>query len=145
MWSNESQFLLRHLSDRVWICHQFGINNTLCINSSCWSRWCNRVANIFFAHSLSIFAVHVHPSTTTVYLFSDDCFQQDNATHHSQVKSSETSYLNVAMSSRYSQCLMSVHSSTNDYGNSKTIQTCWVTLCYNPLWQKSVISGLLIH
>ncbi len=50
---------------------------------------------------LSIVADHVHPFMTTVYPSSDGYFQQDNA-HVTKLKSSHTSFLNMTMSSLYS-------------------------------------------
>ncbi len=53
---------------------------------------------------LSIVADHVHPFMTTVYPSSDGYFQQDNVT---KLKSSQTSFLNMTMSSLYSNGLHS--------------------------------------
>ncbi len=48
---------------------------------------------------LSIVAEHVHPFMTTVYPSSDGYFQEDNVT---KLKSSQTGFLNITMSSLYS-------------------------------------------
>ncbi len=53
---------------------------------------------------LSIVADHVHPFMTTVYPSSDEYFQQDNVT---KLKSSQTGFLNMSMSSLYSNGLHS--------------------------------------
>ncbi len=53
---------------------------------------------------LSIVADHVHPFMTTVYPSSDVYFQQDNVT---KLKSSQTGFLNMTMSSLYSNGLHS--------------------------------------
>ncbi len=53
---------------------------------------------------LSIVADHVHPFMTTVYPSSDGYFQQDNVT---KLKSSQTGFLNMTMSSLYSNGLHS--------------------------------------
>ncbi len=53
---------------------------------------------------LSIVADHVHPFMTTVYPSSDGYFQQDNVT---KLKSSQTGFLNMTMSSIYSNGLHS--------------------------------------
>ncbi len=53
---------------------------------------------------LSIVADHVHPFMTTMYPSSDDYFQQDNVT---KLKSSRTGFLNMTMSSLYSNGLLS--------------------------------------
>ncbi len=52
----------------------------------------------------SIVADHVHPFKTTVYPSSDGYFQQDNVT---KLKSSQTGFLNMTMSSLYSNGLQS--------------------------------------
>ncbi len=55
---------------------------------------------------LSIVADHVHPFITTVYLSSDGYFQQD--THSvTKLRSSQTGFLNITMSSLYSSGLHS--------------------------------------
>ncbi len=53
---------------------------------------------------LSIVPDHVHPFMTTVYPSTDDHFQQDNVT---KLKSSRTGFLNMTMSSLYSNGLHS--------------------------------------
>ncbi len=53
---------------------------------------------------LSILADHVPPFMTTVYPSSDGYFQQDNVT---KLKSSQTGFLNMTMSSLYSNGLHS--------------------------------------
>ncbi len=53
---------------------------------------------------LSIVADHLHPFMTTVYSSSDDYFQQDNVT---KLKSSRAGFLNMTMSSLYSNGLHS--------------------------------------
>ncbi len=53
---------------------------------------------------LSIVADHDHPFMTTVYSSSDVYFQQDNVT---KLKSSQTGFLNMRMSSLYSNGLHS--------------------------------------
>ncbi len=53
---------------------------------------------------LSIIADHVHPFMTTVYPSSGGYFQQDNAP---KLKSSQSGFLNMTMSSLYSNGLHS--------------------------------------
>ncbi len=53
---------------------------------------------------LSIVADHVHPFMTTVFPSSDGYFQQDNA-HVTKLKSSQSGFLNMTMSSLYSNAL----------------------------------------
>ncbi len=60
--------------------------------------------NLYATAYLSIVADHVHPFMTTVYPSSDGYFQQDNA---AKLKSSQTGFLNMTMSSLYSNGLHS--------------------------------------
>ncbi len=116
-WSDESRFLLRH-SD---VGSEFGIKNMKawiilpCLNGSGWWWWCNGVGDILLAHLvpiehrlnatayLSMVADHVHLFMTTVYHLLM-YFQQDNVT---KLKSSQTGFLNMTMSSLYSNGLHS--------------------------------------
>ncbi len=86
-----------------------------CLNGSGW-WWCNGVGDIFLAHFrpfsnnwasfkrtayLSIIADHVHPFMTTVYPSSDAT--SSRIMHHvTKLKSSQTGFLNMTMSSLYS-------------------------------------------
>ncbi len=116
-WSDESWSLLQH-SD---VGSEFGIKNMKawiilpCLNGSGWWWWCNGVGDILLAQLvpiehrlnatayLSIVADHVHPFMTTVYHLLM-YFQQDNVT---KLKSSQTGFLNMTMSSLYSNVLHS--------------------------------------
>ncbi len=91
-----------------------------CLNGSgCW--WCNGLGDIFLAHFgplvpiehrlnatvyLSIVADHIHPFMTTVYSSSDAT--SSRIMHHvTKLKSSQTGFLNMTMSSLYSNGLHS--------------------------------------
>ncbi len=102
---------------------EFGVKNMKesilpCLNGSGWRWGCNGVGDIFLAHFvpiehclnatayLSIVADHVHPFITTVYLSSDAT--SSRIMHHvTKLKSSQTGFLNMKMSSLYSNGLHS--------------------------------------
>ncbi len=120
-WPDESRFLLRHSDGRVRIWNQEHESMDLsCLVSKVQAADGVMVWGIFSWHTLdplvpiehrlnvtaylSIVSDHVHPFMTTVHPSSDDYFQQDNAT---QLKSSQTGFLNRTMSSLYSNGLHS--------------------------------------
>ncbi len=107
---------------------EFGVKNTWrhgsilpCLNGSGWWWWCNGVGDIFLAHFgplvpieqrlnttayLSIVADHVHPFMTTVYHLL--MASSSRIMHHvTKFKSSQTGFLNMTMSSLYSNGLHS--------------------------------------
>ncbi len=119
-WSDESLFLLRHSDGRVRIWHkEHESMDPSCLVSTVQAGGV-MVWEIFSWHALgpfvqiehhsnataylSIAADHVHPFMTTVYPSSDGYFQQDNVT---KLKSSQTGFLNMTMSSLYSNGLHS--------------------------------------
>ncbi len=86
-----------------------------------WWGWCNGVGNIFLAHFvhlvsiehrlnatvyLSIVADHVHPFMTTVYHLLMTTSSRIMY-HVTKLKSSQTGFLNMTMSSLYSNDLHS--------------------------------------
>ncbi len=92
-----------------------------CLNGSDWWWCCNGEGDIFLAHFgplvpiehrlnttayLSIVADHVHPFMTTVYT-SSDATSSRIMQHVTKLKSSQTGFLNVKMSSLYSNGLHS--------------------------------------
>ncbi len=109
------------ITPRQMVGSEFGVKNMKawiilpCLNGSGWCWWCNGVGGIFLAQLvpighrlnttvyLSIVADHIHPFMTTVnHLLM--YFQQDNAP---KLKSSQTGFLNMTMSSLYSNHLHS--------------------------------------
>ncbi len=118
--SDESRFLRRHSDSRVRIWHKEHES----MDPSCLVLTVQAfgggvmVWRIFSWHTLgplvpidhhlnataypSIVADHIHPFMTTVYPSSDGFFQQDNVT---KLKSSQTGFLNMTMSSHYSNGL----------------------------------------
>ncbi len=118
-WSDESRFLLQHSDEeheRTW---KHG-SILPCLNGSGW-RWCVMVWGIFSWHTLgplvpiehclnataylSIVADHVHPFMTTVYPSSDAA--SSRIMHHvTKLKSAQTGFLNMTMSSLYSNYLV---------------------------------------
>ncbi len=120
VWSDESRFLL-WLSDgrvRIW-CKEHEIKDPSCLFSMVQAAGGGvMVWGIFSWHTLSplvpikhrlnataylsIVTEHVDPFMTTVYSSSDGYFQQDNA-HVTKLKSSQTGFLNMTMSSLYSR------------------------------------------
>ncbi len=123
-WSDESWFLLlRHSDDwvRIWCKEHETWIIMSCLNGSgcCW--WCNGEGDIFLSHFpplstnwaslyatsyLNIVADHVHPFMTTVYPSSDAT--SSRIMHHvTKIKSSQTGFLNMTMSSLYSNDLHS--------------------------------------
>ncbi len=93
-----------------------------CLNGSgWWWWWCNDVGFIYLAHFgplstiehrlnatayLSIVADHIHPFMTTVYP-SSDATSSRIMHHFTKLKSSQTGFLNMKMSSLYSNGLHS--------------------------------------
>ncbi len=119
-WSNESRFLLRHSDGSVRIWHkEHESMDPSCLNGSGW--WCNSVGDTSWhtlgplvptehcLHAtayLSIVADHVHLFMTTVYPSSDAT--SSRIMHHvTKLKSSQTGFLNMTMSSLYSNALHS--------------------------------------
>ncbi len=118
--SDESRFLWRHSDGRVRIWHKEHES----MDPSCLVLTVQAfgggvmVWRIFSWHTLgplvpiehhlnataypSIVADHIHPFMTTVYPSSDGFFQQDNVT---KLKSSQMGFLNMTMSSHYSNGL----------------------------------------
>ncbi len=102
---------------------EFGVKNMKawiilpCLNGSGWWWWCNGVGDIFLVpiehrlnatDYLSIVADHVHPFMTTVYPSSDTT--SNRIMHHvTKLKSSQTGFLNMTMSSLYLNGLHSHH------------------------------------
>ncbi len=123
VWSDESRFLLQHSDGRVRISHkEHESMDPSCLVSMVQAAGGGGVMvwGIFSWHTfgplvpiehclnaktyLSIVADHVRPFTTTVYPSSYGYFQQDNVT---KLKSSQTGFLNMTMSSLYSNGLHS--------------------------------------
>ncbi len=116
-WSDESRFLLRHSDGRVRIWNES--MDPSCLNDSGW--WCNGMGDIFghtlgplvpIEHNLnataylSIVADHVHPFMTTVYHLL--MATSSRIIHHvTKLKSSQTGFLTMTMSSLYSNGLHS--------------------------------------
>ncbi len=121
-WSDESRFLLRYSDGRVRIWRkEHESMDPSCLVSMVqatgggvmvWGifSWYTLGPLVPIEHRLnataylSIVADHVHPFMTTVYPSSDGYFQQDNVT---KLKSSQTGFLNMTMSSLYSNGLHS--------------------------------------
>ncbi len=121
-WSDESRFLLRHSDGRVrnWRKEHESMDPSCLVSTVQAAGGGVMVWGIFIWHTLgplvqiehclnatdylSIVADHVHPFMTTVYPSSDGYFQQDNVT---KLKSSQTGFLNMTMSSLYSNGLHS--------------------------------------
>ncbi len=117
----ESRFLLQHSDVRVRIWRkEHESMDPSCLVSTVQAGGGVMVWGIFSWHTLgpleqiehrlnttaylSIVADHVHPFMTTVYPSSDGYFQQDNVT---KLKSSQKGFLNMTMSSLYSNGLHS--------------------------------------
>ncbi len=117
-WSDESRFLLRHSDGRVRILRK---EHESMIHPSWW--WCNGVGAILLAHfgplstnwasfrhhglpELCIVPEHVHPfMTQCTHLL---MVTSSRIMHHvKKLKSSQTGFLNMTMSSLYSNCLQS--------------------------------------
>ncbi len=121
-WSDESRFLLRHSDGRVriWSKEHESMDPSCLVSTVQVGGGGVMVWGIFSWHTLgplvpiehrlnttaylSIVADHVHPFMTTVYPSSDGYFQQHNA-HVTKLKSSQTGFLNMTMSSLYSNGL----------------------------------------
>ncbi len=121
-WSDESWFLLRH-SD---VGSEFGVKNMEawiilpCLNGSgCW-WWCNGVGGIFLAHfgllstnwaSFKLQSTWVLLLTTSISLWLQCtifwCTSSRIMHHVTKLKSSQTGFLNMTMSSLYSNDLHS--------------------------------------
>ncbi len=130
-WSDESRFLLQHSDGRVriWLKEYEGMDPSYLVSKVQAAGGGVMVWGIFSWHTLgplvpiehrlnataylSIFADHVHPFMTKVYPSSDGYFQQDNVT---KLKSSQTGFLNMTMSSLYSNGLHS-HQISIQYSN----------------------------
>ncbi len=123
-WSDESWFLLQH-SD---VGSEFGVKNMKawiilpCLNGSgCW-WWCNGVGDIFLAHfgsfstNWALFKHHSLPEyccwpCPSLYDYSVHIFwcTSSRIMHHvTKIKSSQTGFLNMTMSSLYSNGLHSL-------------------------------------
>ncbi len=122
-WSDESRFLLQH-SD---VASEFGIKNMKawiilpCLNGSGWCWWCNGVGDIFLAHfgpfstNWALFKRHSLPEhccwpCPSLYDYSVPIFwcTSSRIMHHvTKLKSSQTGFLNMTMSSLYSNGLHS--------------------------------------
>ncbi len=122
-WSDKTRFLLRHSVGRVRIwCKEHESMDPSCLVSTIqagggglmvWGivSWHTLGPLTPIEHSLnttaylSIVADHVHPFMTTVYPSSDGYFEQDNVPCHkaqiikSKLKSTQTGFLNMTMSS----------------------------------------------
>ncbi len=121
-WSDESRFLLQHSDGRgrIWRKEHESMDPSCLVSTVQAAGGGVMVRGIFYWNTLgplvpiehhlnataylSIVADHVHPFMTTVYPSSDGYFQQDNVT---KLKSSQTSFLNMTMSSLYSNGLHS--------------------------------------
>ncbi len=118
-WSDESGFLLRHSDGRVRIrCKEHESMDLSCLVSTVQAGGGGvMVWGVFYWHTLgrlvttehclnataylSIVADHVHPFMTTVYPSSDAT--SSRIMHHvTKLKSSQTGFLNLTMSSLYS-------------------------------------------
>ncbi len=124
-WSDESRFLLRHSDGRVRIWHKEdeSMDSSWLVSTvqagggggvMVWVMfsWHTLDPLVPIEHRLnttaylSIVADHVHPFMTTVYLSSDGFFSR--TMHHvTKLKSSQTGFLNMTMSSLYSNDLHS--------------------------------------
>ncbi len=122
-WSDESRFLLRHSDDRVRIWRkEHESMDPSCLVSIVQSGGGVMVGGIFSWHTLgplvpikhclsataylSIVADHVHPFMTTVYHLL--MTTSSRIMHHvTKLKSSQTGFLNMTMSSLYSNGLHS--------------------------------------
>ncbi len=122
-WSDESRFLLQH-SD---VGSEFGVKNMKawiilpCLSGSGWWWWCNGVGDIFLTHFGSIstnwasFKHHSLPEycccpCPSLYDYSVHIFwcTSSRITHHvTKLRSSQTGFLNMTMSSLYSNDLHS--------------------------------------
>ncbi len=122
-WSDESRFLLRHSDDRVRIWRkEHESMDPSCLVSTVQAGDGVMVSGIFSWHTLgplvpiehrlnataylSIVADHVHPFMTTVYP-SSDATSSRIMYHFTKLKSSQTGFLNMTMSSLYSNGLHS--------------------------------------
>ncbi len=123
-WSDESRYRLRRSDGRgrIW-CKEHESMDPPCLVSTVQAgSGCVMVWGIFSWHTLgplvpiehclnataylSIVADHVHPFMTTVYPSSDD--YSSRIMHHvTKLKSSQTGFLNMTMSSLYSNGLHS--------------------------------------
>ncbi len=121
-WFDESQFLLQHSDDRVRIWHkEHKSMDPSCLVSTVQAGGV-MVWGIFSWHTLgplvpiehclnataymSIVADHVHPFMTTVYPYSDAT--SSRIMHHvTKLKSSQTGFLNMTISSLYTNGLHS--------------------------------------
>ncbi len=121
-WSDESWFLLRYSDGRVriWRKEHESMDPSCLVSTvqaggggvNVWGifSWHTQGALVQIEHCLSatsylsIVADHVHPFMTTVHPSFDGFFQQDNVT---KLKSSQTGFLNMTMSSVYSNGLHS--------------------------------------
>ncbi len=123
-WSDESRFLLQHSDGRVRICRkEYESMDPSCLVSTVQADGGGvMVWGIFSWHTvgplvpvehrlndtayLSVVANHVHPFMTTVYPSSD--VTSNRIMHHvTKLKSSQTGFLNMTMSSLYSNDLHS--------------------------------------
>ncbi len=121
-WSDESRFLLWH-SD---VGSEFGVKNMKawiilpCLNGSgWWWWWCNGVGDISMAHFVSLstnWALFKHhslpeyccwpcPSLYDYSVPSSDASSSRIMHHVTKLKSSQTGFLNMTMSSLYSNSL----------------------------------------
>ncbi len=122
-WSDESRFLLRHSDDRVRIwCKEHESMDPSCLVSMVQAGGGVMVWAIFSWHTLgplvpiehclnataylSIVADHVHPFMTTVYHLLMATSSRIML-HVTKLKSSQTGFLNMTMSSLYSNGLHS--------------------------------------
>ncbi len=123
-WSDESRFLLRHSDGRVriWRKEHESMDPPSLVSTvkaaggvMVWGifSWPSLGPLVPIEHRLnttaylSIVSDHVHPFMTTVYPSFDGYFQQDKGTMSQNLKSSQTGFLNVTMSSLYSNGLHS--------------------------------------
>ncbi len=124
-WSDESRFLLRHSdgSIRIWHKEHESMDPSCLVSTAQAAGGGVMVWGIFYWHTLgplaqkiehrwnatfylSIVADHVHPFMTTVYPSSDAT--SSRIMHHvTKLKSSQTGFLNMTMSSIYSNGLHS--------------------------------------
>ncbi len=115
-WSDESWFLLKHSDGRVRIKRKEHESM-----DQWWWRWCNGVWDIFLAHfgtlstNWTLFKCHSLPEyccwpCTSLYDYSVHIFwcTSSRIMHHvTKLKSSQTGFLNMTMSSLYSNGLHS--------------------------------------
>ncbi len=124
-WSDESRFLLRHSDGRVKIWRKVHeCMDPFCMVSTVQAAGGGlMVWGIFSWHTLgplvpiehclnttsylSIVADHVHPFMTTVYSSSDEYTSSRIMHHVTKLKSSQTGFLKMTMSSLYSNGLHS--------------------------------------